>query len=300
MVVLLLTLELEILTNCLMMEIKITNLSKTPITEITRCFNESFSDYFVKFNATENYLAKRWKIGRVNFDLSFGYFIDDVLRGFIIHGIDMRDSKLTAHNCATGIEPAYRGKGILGEIYQTAIPALLNQNINFSTLEVISKNKKAIRAYEKAGFKLRPTLLHCYSGQPDINIVLDKNITIQKTKNPDYSFYENCRDFDPTWEMTESALNIFPDEFEFHEIFLQNIKIGYLIFAPSTSLVQQFAIHNNYRNKGFGKMMFKNLIQSHPNIRVNNVPETSVNTVTFLNNIGMKNHIDQYEMERPL
>jgi GNAT superfamily N-acetyltransferase len=282
------------------MKTKITNLSDTSLSELTRCFNESFSDYFVKFNATENYLAKRWKIGRVNFDLSFGYFVDDVLRGFIIHGIDMRDGKLTAHNCATGIEPAYRGKGILGEIYQAAIPALLERNINFSTLEVISKNKKAIRAYEKAGFNLRPTLLHCYAGQPTINISQSKNITVKKTKNPDFPFYKLCRDFDPTWEMKESALNIFPDEFEYHEIFLDNIKIGYLIFFPSTSSIQQFAIHKEYRNKGFGKIIFKNLMQEYPTIRVNNVPETAVNTVTFLNNIGMQNHVDQYEMERPL
>lgn len=295
-----LSIDLEILTKSFTMKSKITNLSDTHISELTRCFNESFSDYFVKFNATENYLAKRWKIGRVNFDLSFGYFVDDILRGFIIHGVDMREGKLTAHNCATGIEPAFRGKGILGKIYQTAIPALRVQNINFSTLEVISKNKKAIRAYEKAGFKIRPTLLHCYSGQPIINITQSENITIQKTKNPDFLFYKTCQDIEPTWEMTESALNIFPNEFNYHEIFLENIKIGYLIFSPSTSLVQQFAIHKDFRNRGFGKMLFKNLTQEHPTIRVNNVPETSVKTVTFLNSIGMTNQIDQYEMERQL
>ena len=279
------------------MKLEITDLSKTSISELTRCFNESFSDYFVKFNATESYLKKRWQIGRVNYKLSFGCFIDDVLRGFIIHGIDKRDGKLTAHNCATGIEPPFRGQGILGKMYETAIPFLQMHGVTFSTLEVIAKNKKAIRAYEKAGFKLRPNLLNCFKGSPVINTPIPKNILIQKTNNPDYSFYKTCQDFEPTWEMTESALNISLNEFEYWEILLDNSKIGYLIFSPSTNLVQRFAVNKNFRNNGFGKLLFQKLTEQYKSIRVNNVPETSTNTVSFLKNIGMENHIDQYEME---
>ncbi len=280
------------------MKIKITDLSNTSISELARCFNESFSDYFVKFNATESYLKKRWQIGRVKFNLSFGCFIDDVLRGFIIHGIDMREGKLTAHNCATGIEPPFRGQGILGNMYNASIPILREHGVAFSTLEVISKNKKAIRAYEKAGFSLRPNLLHCFKGLSKINISTPKNITIKKIVTPDFSFYKTCQDFEPTWEMTESAFRVSPKEFEYWEIFFENNKVGYLIYSPGTGLAQQFAIHENYRNKGYGKVLFQHLIQEHKNIRVNNIPETSINTVNFLKNIGMENHIDQYEMER--
>ena len=282
------------------MKIKITDLSHTSIAEITRCFNESFSDYFVQFNATENYLRKRWQIGRVNFNLSYGCFIDDVLRGFIIHGIDIRNGKLTAHNCATGIEPPYRGNGILGKMYDDLVPILQEHGVVFSTLEVISINKKAIRAYEKAGFELRPILLHCFKGLSKINISIPDYVTLKKTVNPDFLFNKTCRDVEPTWEMTESALNVFPDEFEYWEIFLENNKIGYLIHSPSTGLVQQFAIKKEFRNNGFGKMLFQHLIQKHKNIRVNNVPQSSENIVGFLKSIGMENHIDQYEMERPI
>ena len=282
------------------MKIEITDLSQTSISELTRCFNESFSDYFVKFNATESYLKKRWQIGRVNYNLSFGCFIDDVLRGFIIHGIDKRDGKLTAHNCATGIEPPYRGKGLLGKMYDTSIPILKGHGVTFSTLEVISKNKKAIRAYEKAGFKLRPHLLHCFKGSSNIKMPIPENVEIKKTNDSDYSFYNSCQDYEPTWEMTKSALSVFPNEFEYWEIFLENNKIGYLIFSPSTNLVQRFAIHKDYRNKGYGKLLFQKLIEQYKNIRVNNVPETSTNTIGFLKSIGLENHINQYEMEREL
>ncbi len=268
--------------------------------EITRCFNEAFSDYFMKFNATEQYLSTRWKIGRVNYEYSFGCFIDGKLRGFIVQGIDMRDGKLTAHNCATGIEPKYRGQGLLGELYDFAIPALKNFGVRFSTLEVISKNKRAIRGYEKTGFTLRPTLLHCFSGNPKIDGDENQDVLIKLTTKPNYKKYASFHDYEPTWEMTEQALFIFPEEFEYREMHLKNELVGYLIFAPKTNLVQQFAIHPEFRNMGFGKALFKNLINEYKSIRVVNVPETATSTVLFLNNIGLKNTIDQYEMEREI
>ncbi|HFA51193.1 MAG TPA: GNAT family N-acetyltransferase [Bacteroidetes bacterium] len=278
------------------MKIKTTPLSDTPLSEITRCFNEAFSDYFVKFNATEEYLRTRWKGARVDYNLSFGYFVDGHMRGFIMHGIDFHEGRLTAFNCATGIEPPYRGKGILGEIYKTAIAALKKHGVQSSLLEVISINKKAIRAYEKTGFKIRNGLLHCFKNQPKINIETNKEIKFYKTKNPDYKKYKPFRDYAPTWEMTSKAFAVFPGEFDFWEMKLKDELIGYLIIAPKTGLVQQFAINKKYRKKGFGKMLFQNTVNNYENIRVNNVPESAEATVGFLKSTGMENHIDQYEM----
>lgn len=279
---------------------KITNLSNTPLSEITRCFNESFSDYFIQFTVNETYLKNRWAAARVRYDLSFGYFIDGTLRGFIVHGIDEHNGVLSAHNCATGIEPPYRGKGILGEIYEVAIDALKKEGVKKSTLEVISKNKKAIRAYEKAGFQLLPTLLNCFTNSPKINIDTPKNISIKKIDHGDFLFYKQCMDFSPTWELTESAFRVFPENFEYWEIFNEQNKLGYLIYTPSTGLISQFAIHKDYRNNGYGKMLFQHLSKTYNNIRVVNIPETSINTVSFLKSIGMNNHIDQYLMEREI
>ena len=277
---------------------KITDLTNTPLSEITRCFNESFSDYFIQFTVNESYLKNRWAVARVRFDLSFGCFMEDKLIGFIVHGIDHHDGILSAHNCATGIEPPFRGKGILGEIYKVGIEELKKEDVKKSTLEVISKNKKAIRAYEKAGFHLIPTLLNCFNGLPKINIEVPKNITIKKSNKSDFPFYEKCRDYQPTWELTKAAIKIFPANFEYWEIFLIEEKVGYLIYTPSTGLIPQFAIHKNHRNKGYGKILFQHLIKQYNNVRVVNVPETSINTVSFLKKIGMVNHVDQYIMER--
>ena len=282
------------------MKTEIKNLSTTSLSELTRCFNEAFSDYFVKFDATESYLKNRWHLGRVKYDLSFGCFIDGTLRGFIIHGIDWRDGIWTAHNCATGLEPNYRGKGNLSKIYEVALESLKKQNVTQSTLEVISKNVKAIRAYEKNGFKVDPTLLLCFSGQPQINMATPKSISVKKREKPDFQFYETCQDYQPSWEMGQSAISLSQPSLEFYEIKLEDIKIGYLVFSPSTELILQFAIHPSYRNKGYGKLLFQHLLKKYKKIRVNNVPATATASIAFLNKIGMKNVIDQYEMRRKI
>lgn len=282
------------------LQTKITNLKDTPLSEITRCFNEAFSDYFVQFSVNEHYLKQRWITGRVRYDLSFGYFVDGILRGFIINGIDQRDGVLNAHNCATGIEPAYRGQGILGEIYAIAIDQLKKEGVSFSTLEVISINKKAIRAYEKAGFRLRAPLLHCYKGIGKLKKEAPDNVSIQQVLNPDFPFYTSCFDTNPSWEMSEAAILATNADFEFWEIQRQEKKLGYLIYSPNADLILQFGVHPSERRKGYAQMLFSRFCQAHNPIRVNNVPATSVNTVQFLEGLGLANNIDQYEMERRL
>ena len=57
-------------------------LDKTPISILTPCFNLAFSDYFVKFNATEDYLRERWLAADVDYSLSAEMMDDGLLVGF--------------------------------------------------------------------------------------------------------------------------------------------------------------------------------------------------------------------------
>jgi ribosomal protein S18 acetylase RimI-like enzyme len=276
----------------------ISSLEKTPLSEITRCFNEAFSDYFIPFNATQDYLRTRWKVARVKYDLSFGAFDGNRLVGFIIHGIGKRDGKMTAHNAATGIEPAHRGKGLLGKIYAKAIDALQENGIEQSTLEVISKNERAIKAYEKVGFKLRPELLHCFQGTlRQCNFLIPENIEIKKVEKPNWPVYKKIHTSPLTWEMTPEALSVFPSEFEYREIWKNEEFTGHLIHSPKTGLIQQYAIRPDLRRQGLGTFLFYDLRKNSPHVRVNNVPESDVATISFLKNMGFENHIDQYEMK---
>ncbi len=282
------------------MSIKIQSLENTPLPEITRCFNEAFSDYFVKFNATEDYLRTRWLVAGVDYSLSFGCFIDGQLRGFIMNGIRERDGRLTAHNTATGIEPAYRAQGLLGKIYDEAITALRRAGVTFSTLEVIATNERAIRAYQKTGFRKRPELLHCFRGELVSQKTANSLAELRMATTPDFEKYAACRDFEPSWELTGEALSVHPSEFEYRELYNAGELAGYLIFAPKTGLVQQFGVHPAHRRKGFATLLFDRLAADFPAVRVVNIPNSATGTLAFLKKIGMENHIDQYEMEREI
>ena len=55
----------------------IKDLSSTELKIITESFNEAFADYIMRFTATEEYLQNRWKGAGVDYNFSFGAFIND-------------------------------------------------------------------------------------------------------------------------------------------------------------------------------------------------------------------------------
>lgn len=282
------------------MNLTISSLSNTPLSEITRCFNEAFSDYIIQFNASEEYLHTRWKIARVNYGLSFGAFDGEKLVGFIMHGIGERDGLRTAHNTATGIEPAYRGLSLLNKIYDEALAALRKHGIEQSTLEVISTNERAIRAYQKVGFQLRPGLLHCFKGTLQASTPPPDGVEIRRAEKPDWPLYDTLLDFPLTWELTPEAIAVSPDSFEYRELWVEGEFGGYLIIAKGSGLILQFVIRSEFRRQGFGQLLFAELVRESPHVRVVNVPAKAKGTLRFLEYMGMENHVDQYEMELQL
>ena len=100
--------------------------------------------------------------------------------------------------------------------------------------------------------------------------------------------------------MTSAALSVFPAEFEYREIWKDGAFAGHLIHSPKTGLIQQYAIRPDWRRQGLGRVLFGDLKQQSPHVRVNNVPASDHGTLEFLKQLGFENPIDQYEMEMSL
>jgi len=130
----------------------IKQLHTTSIHTIIDCFLLAFDQYFVEMPSDKVYYIERWKAAQVDFALSYGMFDDEKLVGFILHAIDKRFGVLTAYNAGTGVISEYRGKRIVKALYQFAIEDLKQNGIKKSTLEVITENEKAIKAYEGIGY----------------------------------------------------------------------------------------------------------------------------------------------------
>ena len=58
---------------------EIRNLAGIDFNRILECFNSSFSDYFVPFEASYDYLKNRWIGADVDYNMSFGAFIEEKL-----------------------------------------------------------------------------------------------------------------------------------------------------------------------------------------------------------------------------
>lgn len=283
----------------------IKNLTFTSLSDITTCFNESFADYIIKFNATEDYLRNRWNGAGVDFELSFGVFIDKKLAGFVIHGIDEWNGLKTAFNVGTGVIPKYRGKRIVKKTYDTILPILEDHGIEQCRLEVIQKNLKAINAYKSVGFKEdRELISFTYNiKQQENETELDKQIQLKIRDdiiNVDWNLLKSFWDFDPSWENSISSLMRNAESWQFLGMSKDDQIIGYAIFNPKTGYIAQFATSKYEREKGYTKMLFQKLRFLSDQLVVINVDKRASKTLNFLNIFGFKEFISQYEMEKLL
>ena len=274
---------------------QIRNLINTNFQAIVNCFNEAFANYFVPINATTEYLTLRWKGARINPKLSFGVFDSDKIVAFMFIGVGKHYGKLTAHNDGTGVLPAYRGNRLVDKMYEVALPKFRAKGIEQCSLEVIQENARAIKVYEQIGFKkLRG--VNCYGGEIiSKNTLIPTHLKIQKTSQPSWTLYEECFDFVPCWNNALAYVKNLQKTFEIIEV-IDNQKFAGLAIVDKSGALPIFGIHPNYRNKGYGRILFEYMAKTKPKLRTNNIEETAITTLQFLENMGMNNSINQYEM----
>lgn len=147
-------------------DIAIRSLAGVPHERIVAAFLEAFADYAVAMPADAEYYRARWGMEGVRPDCSFGAFSGGRLVAFVLHAVDERGGRLLAYNAGTGVVPAWRGRGLTGQLYAAALPVLSARGVGACLLEVLTGNAPAIRAYRKAGFSVK-RLLRCYRGHFD-------------------------------------------------------------------------------------------------------------------------------------
>ncbi|MGY0034785.1 GNAT family N-acetyltransferase [Pedobacter sp. NJ-S-72] len=145
------------------MEIAIATLENIEIDRIVEVLNQSFSDYIVPLQLNSKQLAFKISSENVKLDLSIGVFSSGKLIGFMLHGLNEVDGKLSAYNAATGVVPDYRGQGLVGKMYDFLLPKLKAIGVEQMLLEVIVGNDAGVRAYEKMDYQVNRTL-DCFRG----------------------------------------------------------------------------------------------------------------------------------------
>lgn len=267
------------------------NLSTISFNELLDCFLLAFENYFVKMPSDRNYYKERWKAANVDYNLSYGLFDQGKLVGFIIHAIDKRNGIVTAFNTATGVIPEYRGKKIVKSIYNYALQDLAKHGIQKSTLEVITKNNIAIKAYEGVGFKISKNF-KCFEGE--IKIENDEEFEVEQIalKNINWNTLPNQQYY--SWDFQKETL--LKGNNSFFQVLRNKKPESFFIINSDTNYIAQFDVLHT-KNKGWNRLFTAINKQVSGNIKIINVDERLEDKLNCINSIGLKHLVDQYELE---
>lgn len=272
-------------------------LKHTTIEEFMEVFNLSFSDYFIPFKLSKEQLQTKIVSENINLNYSVGAFIENRLVGFILHAYKIDGTIKKAYNAGTGVIPQYRRNALTKKMYQFILPYLSDEHIDYITLEVLMQNIQAIKSYESIGFK-RTRQLECFTGEVIGAIPYNNNIVIKELQTLDWSTLCTFWDIEPTWQNSSDTVGRLYKETLSLGAYKNKTLLGYIIFNPSAKKIHQLAVHKEQRRKGIASTLIYSLTKNNGrSFSIINVDKKAKGTNDFLNSIGLKNYLEQLEME---
>lgn len=269
----------------------IKSLTNTSLSTIVECLSVAFADYSVSMPSSTEYWNDRWEAAGVDYNLSYGYFDNDRLVGFVIHAIGMKHDKLNFFNLGTGVIPEFRGQKIVKQIYDICYHELLKRGCDEGRLEVIQSNQKAIKAYQSVGFNLNLELISYYGKFIEPSGVYN----IKNTEFQNLEKYTRFKHHHLAWEHRDSIILHDTSQFNFYELFKNQECVGFAIVKKANSDVAQFGVKNN-NLENYGLELFGALYNIDNNIKMINVDSRNKSLIQFFEKNNFKVLIKQFEM----
>jgi ribosomal protein S18 acetylase RimI-like enzyme len=289
------------------MSLKHDFLKEDQFPQIYAAFMEAFADYYVDAgHITEEVLYNRMQKNAVDFESSIGVFADSKIVGFTLIGIDRWRGELCAFDAGTGIIPAYRGKGIAKQMFDFALPKLRDCGVRKFILEVLQVNEPAVKAYQKAGFRITREF-DCFQSERRRVLVLRVARNPFAIKPVGKEILESFRgdlDWEPSWENSFASIQRIPGEVTILGAHHKTDCVGILVYSPMLNWIMCLLVRRQYRRKGVGSgLLFhfmRHLPSDTPSVRLINVDHGDKAMRAFLDKVGFEYLINQYEMERAL
>lgn len=262
---------------------------------------EAFSDYYVEAQPSLESLRRMHIIEGVNLDCSVGAFENGKMVGFTANAFGDWLGNLTAYDAGTGVIPAYRRRGISREMFDFIMPVLRECGAKQYLLEVITENEPALRLYKNLGFQAHRTLSVLTGEKVAISEHKLSDVEIKAIENPDWNLLESFLSYYPSWQNSiDSIKRCLPDESVnkiISGVYLKGKLIGYGIVFESSGNVAQVAVAEEYRRRGFGKIILGEL-QKHTEkpLQFSNIDEKARGFLAFLESNGFKVLTRQHEM----
>jgi len=279
------------------MEIK--SLRKTDFNTIFKAFNQAFADYEMQLN--EGQLQSMLKRRGFNPDLSFAAFDNDEIVAFTLNGIGSFDEIPTAYDTGTGTLKEYRGQGLATQIFEYSIPYLKEANIKQYLLEVLQHNAKAISVYKNLGFETTREFNYFIQKSKEVSSQLKSSDILYLINQIDiekYDFIPSFWDFHPSWQNSFESIKRANEDFVSLGIFDNKKLVGYCIFEPTSGDVTQIAVDKQYRRKGIGSLLLREILKlnKNDNIRIINTDIFCDSITNFLKVKNIEITGKQFEM----
>lgn len=269
-------------------------LENLSIESLCQLFNRAFSDYILKIELSPDFFKKKLISEDIDLSISAGAFKNGKPVGFILHAL--RDG--VAYNGGTGVIPEARGNHLTCKMYEYLLPKLKQKGTREISLEVIDKNLRAIKSYQKVGFE-KLVDLNCYKGIPS-GKPINLDIQIKRLIRPDFPFLESFWEWQPTWQHASRTLQKSND-YTFLGAYKANQLVAYASVFPEKGRVAQFAVHPRHRKQGVASTLFQFIKQQTENeLYVMNVDGNHKQTHRFLESMGLTIFITQHKMKLKL
>ncbi len=265
------------------------NLTDSSFEDIVTCFLKAFANYYVEFPSDKEYFRQRWELSGIRYDLSYGMFHNSRLVGFILHGVEKRDGHFTAFNLATGVIPEYRGRKVTQAIYHFALLDLKRNGVTKSRLEVIKANEYAIRAYNSIGFQITRHY-KCFSGTIRLQKPMRFELIETAIADFDFGLIPDQRDY--SWENRRESIQ--GGDFICYQV-LNGSTVEAVFIINKLGYIPQFEVF--VEDDEAWSRLFAAISSISEKIKINNVDERFKSKIKQLQNFGLNNTIDQYEME---
>jgi len=270
----------------------IKNLKNTEPHTIIDCLHEAFSDYLLPMNMPYDYWISRWQAARIDYSLSFGYFDNNKLVGFVLHGVDQIEGKLSFFNMGTGVIPSHRGQKIVKKIYDTCYHDLLKNGCDQGVLEVIQGNTKAIKAYQSVGFVLDLELIS-YKGRP---LSFEHTYNFSEVKPERLDRYFELIYHRLAWEHRPEVIMHDKNQFIFYEMHQNNITLGFAIVKKSNLNVPIFGVKDGDWNN-YGLPLFSEIQKRNKEFKIINIDTRDTGLINFFEENKFQVLVKQFEMK---
>ncbi|MEP5730082.1 MAG: GNAT family N-acetyltransferase [Sulfitobacter sp.] len=200
-----------------------------------------------------------------------------------------------AYLISSGTDPAFRGRGVAGQMALRCLEALKAAGIETFQTEVMAGNDVAARLYEKLGMRVHREMA-CY----DLTRVKPApSAADQVTWTQISAQVARWRDWAPTWQNSDAALARVAKDVTCLALTDSVGLVGYAcLFAPNGAMAQ-LAVRPDMRRKGIATRLL-GAIRAHGADRVLNVDAGDAGFQRFLQQNGAVCTTLQHERLRAL